>query len=254
MSRVSCTLLGVAKAPVPGLAKTRLAATGCAEAAAALAAACRQVQVWPVKTNAGFLARTLAHLDFAAGRIDTGFIEARLQALMPPEQPSAAVLETAARSRLAQFAGGLTGFRLNAEPRIEVRLEHGGKTHLVTLAPGRHPAPLPVFEQDGEIVVFENGEPYAFRDPAATSAPETEQTGGAVISPMPGRVVAVAVAVGDTVAKGVPLVVVEAMKMELSLHAPFAGTVTEVAARGGQQVTEGWMLIRLEPQAVAHGG
>ena len=70
---------------------------------------------------------------------------------------------------------------------------------------------------------------------------------------MPGRIVAVAVAVGDAVAKGAPLVVVEAMKMELSLQAAFAGTVVEVAVRVGQQVTEGAMLVRLEPEADDHG-
>jgi acetyl/propionyl-CoA carboxylase alpha subunit len=239
----------------PMIAKLIVHAATRAEAAAALAAACRQVQVWPVKTNASFLARALSHADFAAGRIDTGFIDARLQELMPPTQPSAAVLQTAASRRLAGFAGDTTGFRLNAEPRIDVWLWHDGETRRITLPPGRHPELLPVFEQDGEIVVFEDGEPYLFRDPALATAPEAqmEAGSGAVISPMPGRVVALSVAVGDSVAKGVALVVVEAMKMELSLYAPFAGSVAEVAVQVGQQVTEGRMLIRMEPEVVGHG-
>ncbi len=51
-------------------------------AAAKLAQACREVEVWPVKTNAAFLARCLAEPDFVAGRVDTGFIGARLEVLV----------------------------------------------------------------------------------------------------------------------------------------------------------------------------
>ena len=55
-------------------------------AAAKLAAACRAVEVWPVKTNAAFLARAAADPDFVAGRIDTGFI-ARHPDLVPGDAP-----------------------------------------------------------------------------------------------------------------------------------------------------------------------
>ena len=43
-----------------------------------LAEACAEVEVYPVKTNAGFLARCLTERDFIRGEVDTGFIEARL--------------------------------------------------------------------------------------------------------------------------------------------------------------------------------
>ncbi len=238
----------------PMIAKLIVHAATRAQAAAALAAACRSVQVWPVRTNAGFLARALSHSDFVAGQVDTGFIEARLDSLLPPSQPSRRVLQTAGRHRLAAFASAPSGFRLNAEPRLEVRLTHAGETRLITLPPAATQAPLPVFERDGEIVVFEDGEPYGFRDPAAAAAPDADLASGAVVSPMPGRVVAVAAAVGDVVTKGAPLVVVEAMKMELSLQAPLAGKVVEVAARVGQLVAEGTMLVRLEPEGAGHGG
>jgi len=235
------------------IAKLIVHAATRAQAAAALATACRAVQVWPVRTNAGFLVRALSHSDFIAGRVDTGFIDARLDALAPPDRPSPAVLQAAARRRLAVSGAAPVGFRLNAEPRLEVRLAYAGETQLVTLQPGLDRAKLAVFERDGEIVVFENGEAFAFRDPAAQAESGTNKGNGAVISPMPGQVVAVAVAVGERVAKGAPLVVVEAMKTELSLSAPFAGTVAELSARVGQLVTEGWMLVRLEPEDAGHG-
>ncbi len=237
----------------PMIAKLIVHAPTRAEAAAGLAAACRAVEVWPVRTNAGFLVRTLSHADFIAGRVETGFIEARLDALVPTGPPSERVLQTAGRHRLDASVAVPRGFRLNAEPRLEAWLAHGGETRCIVLAPETRQALLPVFEQDGEIVVFENGEPYAFSDPVAQAAVGDDPEGNAVVSPMPGRIVAVAVTVGDAVAKGAPLVVVEAMKMELSLQAAFAGTVVEVAVRVGQQVTEGAMLVRLEPEADDHG-
>ena len=60
------------------------------KAAAGLAEACRSVEVWPVKTNAAFLARCAGHPDFVAATLDTGFIADRLEALtavVPPCRP-----------------------------------------------------------------------------------------------------------------------------------------------------------------------
>ena len=54
------------------------------------------------------------------------------------------------------------------------------------------------------------------------------------------------VAVGATVARGAPLVTLEAMKMEHALAAPFDGVVAEVAATVGEQVSEGVLLARVE--------
>src|SRR3546814_2791076 len=61
---------------------------------------------------------------------------------------------------------------------------------------------------------------------------------GAIISPMPGRLISVAVAEGDWVTKGQTLVTLEAMKMEHSLVAPFNGMVAELNVVEGAQVTE----------------
>ena len=63
---------------------------------------------------------------------------------------------------------------------------------------------------------------------------------------MPGRVIAVEVAAGDVVTKGQKLVTLEAMKMEHSLVAPFDGTVAELNATTGGQVSEGAVLARVE--------
>ena len=65
---------------------------------------------------------------------------------------------------------------------------------------------------------------------------------GGLVAPMPGTVLAVHVAPGDTVTEGQLLMVVEAMKMEHRITAPRPGVVAEVRARGGDQVSGGDLL------------
>jgi biotin carboxyl carrier protein len=60
---------------------------------------------------------------------------------------------------------------------------------------------------------------------------------------MPGRVTHVAVAVGDTVTAGTPLLVIEAMKMENEFRASGPGTVRDVRAQAGQAVNAGDVLV-----------
>jgi len=79
-------------------------------AAAKLADACRAVQVWPVKTNAAFLARCLANPDFVAGQVETGFIAERGEYLVgsqPASSMSIAVgVAALMQERLVAFIGG----------------------------------------------------------------------------------------------------------------------------------------------------
>jgi biotin carboxyl carrier protein len=67
-----------------------------------------------------------------------------------------------------------------------------------------------------------------------------------VTAPIPGKVVAIKVAVGDEVSAGQPLVVLEAMKMENELSAEQDGRVTAVHVSGGETVDGGELLVELE--------
>jgi acetyl/propionyl-CoA carboxylase alpha subunit/acetyl-CoA carboxylase carboxyltransferase component len=71
--------------------------------------------------------------------------------------------------------------------------------------------------------------------------------GGVLRSPAPALVVATPVRAGETVAAGAPLLVLESMKMETVLPAPFAGRVKELLVAIGSQVETGAALVRLEP-------
>jgi 3-methylcrotonyl-CoA carboxylase alpha subunit len=72
--------------------------------------------------------------------------------------------------------------------------------------------------------------------------PSSRQVEGGCVAPMPGKVSRLRVAVGDVVAAGAPLVVLEAMKMEHTLTAAEAGVVAEVLVREGEQVDAGQVL------------
>ena len=87
--------------------------------------------------------------------------------------------------------------------------------------------------------------PVAAPAPAAAPAPVAAPAGAgeSVNSPMPGTILSVNVNVGDTVAEGQVLMVLEAMKMENEIMAPKAGTVTQVLVSKGSTVDTGAPLV-----------
>jgi 3-methylcrotonyl-CoA carboxylase alpha subunit len=99
--------------------------------------------------------------------------------------------------------------------------------------------------RDGEIFhVFHAGEHIAlnYNDPLA-HAGEAETEGGRLTAPMPGKIVAVLVGKGNTVEKGAPLLIMEAMKMEHTIAAPANGVVEDLLYAVGDQVAEGAQLL-----------
>jgi 3-methylcrotonyl-CoA carboxylase alpha subunit len=89
------------------------------------------------------------------------------------------------------------------------------------------------------------GQRYSFSRAAAFAWESTDVAGGnQVIAPMPGRVVLVKAKVGDVVEQGQELLVMEAMKMELALKAPRAGTIESINATQGEFVEADAVLVR----------
>lgn len=95
--------------------------------------------------------------------------------------------------------------------------------------------------------------PLVLEDPFAAGEAD-EGAEGRLTAPMPAKVIRVAAAVGDRVARGAVLLVLEAMKMEHSVAAPADGTVARLAVAEGDLVEEGAELVVLdsgEPEADA---
>jgi propionyl-CoA carboxylase alpha chain/3-methylcrotonyl-CoA carboxylase alpha subunit len=252
------------------------------DAAHRLAQACGLVEVWPVKTNAAFLAKCASHPDFIEGLVDTGFIEAHLDELVErtfSDAPTLAAIgqrlegfmeaDTPKADPFESAPSRLLGFRLNAPRAVmdlpmrvdgkpvplrvalaggrgddwswDITVEDGRALDDVDVLPGAHgEGPMRVFE-GGDVQEFE----FAYQAGGAHSA----ASDGAILSPMPGKIVSVAVEAGQSVVKGQTLLTLEAMKMEHALAAPFDGVVTELSAVAGGQVSEGVVLAKLEPAA-----
>jgi propionyl-CoA carboxylase alpha chain len=95
--------------------------------------------------------------------------------------------------------------------------------------------------------VFVAGGLFALPVPPQFIDPDDAGRAGSTIAPMPGKVVRMLVAVGDTVTAGQPLLTIEAMKMEHQVVSPTAGVVTEVFVAAGQQLDHGQPLVKVEP-------
>jgi len=95
--------------------------------------------------------------------------------------------------------------------------------------------------------VYVAGGRFAFVVPPRFISPDEAGRAGSTVAPMPGRVVALLVAVGDVVVAGQPLLTIEAMKMEHRVQAPHAGTVAEIFVHAGQQLDGGQPLLKVDP-------
>jgi 3-methylcrotonyl-CoA carboxylase alpha subunit len=145
------------------------------------------------------------------------------------------------RKRLVNGVEAELGGEADIRPmagRLLVRTELGLKSALV-----RRDGPRVLVSLAGRTYVIE---------PAAAAAAAAPEGGGELRAPMPGQVVAVLAEPGQAVEAGDKVVVIEAMKMQQALCAPFDGVVAEVNALAGAQVDEGALLARVEAFSADH--
>jgi acetyl-CoA/propionyl-CoA carboxylase biotin carboxyl carrier protein len=234
-----------------------------------LRAALADTVVLGVPTNTGFLRRLLAHPAVVAGDLDTGLVEREAESLVATDVPEE-VYEAAAAVRLDALrprGGGWTdpfsvpsGWRMGGATRPAAfplrvsepvtytpRGEHAVAADRVsvTLDGVRH-----TFHRAGDWL-GRDGDAWHVRDhdPVAASLGRAAHAGAdSLTAPMPGTVTVVKVAVGDEVAAGQSLLVVEAMKMEHVISAPHAGTVAELDVAPGSTVVMDQVLAVITPR------
>ncbi|MFH8239500.1 biotin carboxylase N-terminal domain-containing protein [Streptomyces sp. NPDC018321] len=247
----------------PMLAKAVAHAPTRAEAVRRLAGALERAAIHGPVTNRDLLVRSLRHEEFTSARMDTGFYDRHLTDLNSPAPdplaPLAAALADAhGRSR---FGGGWRN--VPSQPQVK-RYTMAGEEHEVRYhhtRTGLTADGVRVVHADAHLVVLETdgvrrryevaryGDQIhvnaarltalpRFPDPTAQHAP------GSLLAPMPGTVVRVAEGLteGAAVEAGQPLLWLEAMKMEHKITAPATGTLTDLKAVPGQQVTVGSLL------------
>ncbi|WP_053848867.1 biotin carboxylase N-terminal domain-containing protein [Streptomyces sp. NRRL B-24085] len=233
-----------------------------------LRAALAETVTLGVQTNAGFLRRLLAHPDVVRGELDTGLVERAVDDLVSTDVPeevyeaAAAVRLDALRPREEGWTDPFSvpsGWRLGGAPkpvgfhlRVQDPVEYVPRgTHTVT-------ADQVTVTLDGVRHTFHraadwigrDGDAWHVRDhdPVAASLTRGGHAGAdSLTAPMPGTVTVVKVAVGDEVAAGQSLLVVEAMKMEHVISAPHAGTVAELDVTPGTTVAMDQVLAVIAP-------
>jgi len=228
-----------------------------------------------------FLAALARASEFRQGKVDTGFIDRNLAALgAVPHKADLAAAALGAAHLLKDEAGGESpdrdasvdeaaeasspwatsdGFQLGGKRSHTVPVVIDGESMVAAVSYGSEgmrvaiegmvPATdARVFEAGDEAYVLRHGRQTRVRiKDFATATAEAGAGDGVIKAPMHGRVLEIDVAVGDRVAAGQRLAVIEAMKMEHTLRAPFAGTVTEVPVGAGNQVVEGAQIMVIEP-------
>ena len=196
--------------------------------------------IWPVRTNSAFLINALYHPDFVAGTVDTGLIGRDGDAMTEEPVPTEQALTNAAMAMVPRSLQ--SGFRLNAaDVRSAPFLLDGKRVEVELHGPGaEEPSPAMLVAEGGSVWQLT---PWRTEGNAAGAAGD-----GAILSPMPGKVIAVEVTAGDKVTKGQKLLTLEAMKMEHSLTAPFDGVVAELNAAAGAQVQVEALLVRIEKE------
>jgi len=269
----------------PMLAKVIAHGPTRAEAAGRLALALERMHLGGVVTNRDFLVATLRNEAFLAGDTTTDFID-RIDPAGSQAAPDTAMAAIVAamwiqgRNRADDRVWGFarSNFRTGSLPPQYIEFENGpDETHRIeyslrrdggfTLGSGETvlvhewtPDDIEL-EVDGRrlraAVTVADGVGYVTLGRTTVTlpvkprfaVPGSELPTGGLVAPMPGSVIELRCAVGDTVDAGQVLVVLEAMKMEHHITAPFAGTVTELPIAVGDQVENGALLLTIEEPA-----
>ncbi len=240
-----------------------------------------------VVTNQVFLARCLAHPEFAAGDATTAFIGRHLDALLAPDETARARALALAAVLLVETDSGVMernpGRRLQLTLPMQLRFEVDGQSRSVTvrhLSGHRYEVRTADDAQEVEIVeltahrvrfiiggVMEcadylregprlllacGGLPIEVIDTTRAPSLRAEGSGGdgRLRASMNGRVVAVMVKAGERVEAGAPVLTLEAMKMEHIHSAPVSGIVKAMHACEGEQVPSGRIVAEIQPEVL----
>jgi propionyl-CoA carboxylase alpha chain len=267
----------------PLLAKVIAHAPTRAEAASTLALALERLHVGGVVTNRDFLALTLRNAHFLAGDTTTDFIsrfEPALESTLSDDElvwtlaagalwlqgesrASALVLDQVPSGwRNARLPAQRTSFRygdqqldLDYHARRDGTFDlgsngtariHSWSTRDIDVEVNNRRSTSRVSRSPTHLYVQTLHGTAALEIVPRFEVKRGEATPGGLISPMPGQIIDVRVKTGQRVEGGETLVVMEAMKMEHVISAPYAGTVSEVLVAKGQQVDSGTALLTLE--------
>ena len=205
-----------------------------------------------IPCNIGFLKRCLDHEVFQAGEHHVNWIAEEIDTLTARDETMRLAAADLVAQALLHPAGDdpwdiTDGWRMNAAPRRSIRLNVDGEVMDLSPDADALPEDLPVACISAHsYAVAAEGDTVLVDVPDYEAEAEAIAGGDKVSAPMPGKLIDLRVAVGETVTKDQVVAVMEAMKMEHSLTAPRDGTIKATGAEVGDQVGEGAMLVELE--------
>ena len=218
-----------------------------------------ELELLGVATNAGFTRALLAREDVRAGEQDTGLLErvlAELDATPPDDLLPAAALVAAGTATPAgpwrrRFEQGevriARGEVSTGERRWDAAIRNLGDGAWRIALDGVSRRYAAAVDDDDTVWIARDGhalEARTERVARGAGAPAA----GSLEAPMPGVVLLVRVANGDAVAEGDVLLVLESMKMELSITAPYDGTVAGLDLEAGDRVARHQPLVAVTAQ------
>jgi geranyl-CoA carboxylase alpha subunit len=257
----------------PMIAKVIAHADTRAEALRTLHYALGEMQLMGMTNNIAYLRRVLLHPDHVAGQLSTRFVDDHTDLLPEPTVVPAAALIAAALSRadvthrwrnfhnrpiVQRFTHADTTYTVGLQSTARGQLEAtvGDATHLLelngeddlhrTFTLNGHRRRAAVLNVDEQVWVHLDGTTYALRwvNPLPVAAARREAA-GSLRAPMPGKVIRVAVEENQAVAAGELLMILEAMKMEHRIVAPYAGVVSAIRYQQGDTVNADEILLEL---------
>jgi len=238
------------------------------EAYGRLAGALEQTLIHGCTTNLPFLLALARHPDVVAGRTSTAWISEHLLdldgGLLKPDletflhdRPFREALSNALRG-LGQLDGAQACFARQSHPDLTVQghpreagfqLLPGPAGTWLLLRPDHGPLPLQATRVAEELWITVLGDTLRLRDPLAHLSPSHLGAGagdGEVRSPMAGTVLSVHATPGEAVTEGQILFILESMKMQMEVRAPFDGVLVETCVEAGQSLAGPEVMGRVE--------
>ncbi len=245
----------------------------------ALLSALDDSAIFGLTTNLGFLRALVGSGEFARAEVDTAWLDRNPGAYASAEVRPAVFGAAWARASGATVDpadpfGVVDAWRMGGPPAaVRVEFEWGSERIVLAvdraggvISDGEREVGVRALHREPERLLLEidevrhefhvelrpdavhvvhEGALFEFREPLGRADRAQAISDGALLAPMPGTVLRVSAAAGETVEHGQVLLILEAMKMELALTAPFAGTVEELPVEEGEQVSARQLLARV---------